>query len=189
VDQRAVYLRMAPAGADLPALARSLAAGETLRAEPLVPESAPALEGLPLVRLAPAADRAAHGAAFAAAQNALLAEHLDAAGKVHRTWKLREGIRYLVYVPVERLEKRFVLPASAVVPRGSDMIVLLEDGDTFRAVPVRVEHLDARVAVIGNDGAIFEGDRVVLRGAYALSLALQAGSGGGADPHAGHSHG
>jgi hypothetical protein len=93
-----------------------------------------------------------------------------------------------VHVPVERLEERFVLPASAVVLRGSDMIVLLEDGDTFRPVPVRVEHLDSRVAVVANDGAIFEGDRVVLRGAYALSLALQAGAGGDADAHAGHSH-
>jgi hypothetical protein len=55
-------------------------------------------------------------------------------------------------------------------------------------VPVRVEHLDASVAVVANDGAIFEGDGIVLKGAYALSLALQAGSGGAVDPHAGHSH-
>lgn len=188
VDRRAVLLRMAPAGADLPALNRALEAGEALRAEPLVPDSAPVLEGLPLVRLAPGADRASHGAAFAAAQNTPLGEHADPSGAVHRTWKLREGVRYLVHVPVERLEERFVLPASAVVLRGSDMVVLLEDGDTFLAVPVRVEHLDSRVAVVANDGALFAGDRVVLRGAYALSLALQAGSGGAADPHAGHSH-
>ncbi len=189
VDRRAVLLRLAPAGADLPALNRALEAGERLRAEPLVGDSAPVLEGLALVRLAPGEDGASHGAAFAAAENAPLAEHTDPAGAVHRTWKLREGIRYLVQVPVERLPGRFVLPASAVVLRGSDMVVLLEDGDTFRAVPVRVEHLDARVAVVANDGAIFQGDRVVLRGAYALSLALQAGSGSAVDPHAGHSHG
>lgn len=188
VDRRAMLLRMAPAGADLPALSRALEAGETLRAEPLVPDSAPVLEGLPLVRLAPGADRASHGAAFAAARNTPLAEHTDPAGASHRTWRLREGIRYLVHVPVERLPGRFVLPASAVVLRGSEMIVLLEDGDTFRSVPVRVEHLDSRVAVVANDGAIFEADRIVLRGAYALSLALQAGP-GGADPHAGHDHG
>ncbi len=189
VDQRAVLLRLAPAGADLPALSRAIEAGETLRAEPLVPDSAPVLEALPLTRLAPGADDASHGAAFAAAQNAPLGERTDPSGAVYRTWKLREGIRYLVQVPVERLAGRFVLPASSVVLRGSDMVVLLEDGDTFRAVPVRVEHLDARVAVVANDGAIFPGDRVVLRGAYALSLALQAGSGAAVDPHAGHSHG
>jgi len=189
VDRRSVLLRLAPAGADLPALARALEAGESLRAEPLVPESAPLLEGLPLVRLAPAEGGAAHAAAFASAQNTPLAERTDAHGAAHRTWRLREGLRYLVHVPVERLPGRFVLPASAVVPRGSDLIVLLEDGDSFRAVPVRVEHMDARVAVVANDGAVFAGDRVALKGAYALSLALQAGSGRAADPHAGHSHG
>jgi multidrug efflux pump subunit AcrA (membrane-fusion protein) len=189
LDQRAVLLRLAPAGADLPALSRAIEAGETLRAEPLVPDSAPALEALPLTRLAPGADDASHGAAFAAAENTPLGERADPSGAAYRTWKLREGIRYLVHVPVERLAARFVLPASAVVARGSDMVVLLEDGDTFRAVPVRVEHLDARVAVVANDGAIFAGDRVVLRGAYALSLALQAGSGSAVDPHAGHNHG
>ncbi len=188
VDRRTMLLRLAPAGADLPALARALEVGEVVRAEPLVPGSAPALEGLPLVRLAPAEGSAAHGAAFAAARNEALAEREDA-GALHRTWRLREGLRYLAHVPVERLAGRFVLPASAVVPRGSDLVVLLEDGDTFRAVPVRVEHLDARVAVVANDGAIFPGDRLALKGAYALSLALQAGSGGAADPHAGHSHG
>jgi hypothetical protein len=49
--------------------------------------------------------------------------------------------------------------------------------------------MDSRVAVVANDGAIFEGDRIVLKGAYALSLALQAGTGAAADPHAGHDHG
>ena len=45
------------------------------------------------------------------------------------------------------------------------------------------------LAVVSNDGAVFPGDTIALRGAYALSLALQAGSGGGrADPHAGHHH-
>ncbi|HEX5138223.1 MAG TPA: biotin/lipoyl-binding protein [Planctomycetota bacterium] len=188
VDRRTVHLRLAPAGADLPALARALEAGEAVRAEPLVPESGPVLEQLPLVRLSPAEGRASHGAAFASAENAALAER-TVGDAVHRTWKLREGLRYLVHVPVERLPGRFVLPASAVVLRGSDMVVLLEDGDSFRAVPVRVEHLDSHVAVVANDGAIFADDRVVLRGAYALSLALQAGSRSAVDPHAGHNHG
>jgi hypothetical protein len=76
-----------------------------------------------------------------------------------------------------------------VVLRGSDTLVLLEDGDTFLSVPVRLEHLDSRVAVVANDGALMAGDRLVLRGAYALSLALQAGSGSAVDPHAGHDHG
>jgi hypothetical protein len=45
-------------------------------------------------------------------------------------------------------------------------------------VPVRVEFADASVVVIANDGAVFAGDTVAVKGAYALGLATQAGGGG-----------
>jgi multidrug efflux pump subunit AcrA (membrane-fusion protein) len=94
----------------------------------------------------------------------------------------------VVRVPVERLPGRFVLPADAVASRGPDTVVLLEDGKGFLPVPVRVEHRDARVVVVAADGAVFPGDRAVVHGAYAVLLAVQAATGGGVDPHAGHSH-
>ena len=58
----------------------------------------------------------------------------------------------------------------------------------FRPQPVHVEYEDDRIVVLANDGSLFQGDPVVVRGAFALGLALQAGS-GAADPHAGHDHG
>jgi hypothetical protein len=88
---------------------------------------------------------------------------------------------------VQTLTGRFVVPSDAVVPRGPDSVLVLKEGAGFRLVPVHVEYSDATTAVIANEG-VFPGDIVVLRGAYALSLALQAGSGGGGDPHAGHHH-
>jgi hypothetical protein len=68
-------------------------------------------------------------------------------------------------------------------------VIVVQEGRNWRQVPVRVEYVDARVAVIPvANGGVFAGDRVVMRGAYALALALQAAAGGGVDPHAGHNH-
>jgi hypothetical protein len=189
-DLRQVQLRLAPAGADLPAVASTLSTAEPVSAEPLVRDAGPALEGLALVRIAtPGDDEETHGAAWATARNEPLALVRDAEGREFRSWRLRPGLQYVVRLPRRRAPQRFVLPADAVVGRGPESVVLVEDGARFKAVPVRVEHRDARVAVVANDGAIFPGDRVVVRGAYALSLAMQAATGGAAaDPHAGHNH-
>jgi multidrug efflux pump subunit AcrA (membrane-fusion protein) len=189
VDPRRIRLRLAPAGADLPALTAAVAAAEPLRAEPLVSGAGPALAGVALLRLEGSEGAASHGSALATAPNEPVGEREDGRGARFRSWALREGLRYVVHVPVERLPGRFVLPVGAVVVRGADATVFLEDGDGFRPVPVRVEHLDARHAVVANDGALFPGDRVVTANAYALSLALQAHAGaGGAGAHAGHAH-
>ena len=96
-------------------------------------------------------------------------------------------MRFVVRVPVERKPGRFVLPADAIAYRGAEAVVLLKTGASFKAVPVTLEHHDARVAVVAADGAIFPGDLIVLRGAPGLALGLLAGA-GGADPHAGHNH-
>ncbi len=188
-DLREVRLRLAPAGSDMAAVAAALAAGESVAAEPLVPGSGPSLDGLCFARIEPAEAGAAHGAAVVSARNEPLAVVRGPCDEgLRRSWRLREGLRYMVRVPVERMPGHFVLPADAVIPRGPDSVVLLQDGDGFEPVPVRLVHLDARVAVVANDGAVFPGDRIVLRGAYALSLALAAAAGGAPDPHAGHQH-
>jgi multidrug efflux pump subunit AcrA (membrane-fusion protein) len=65
--------------------------------------------------------------------------------------------------------------------------VFLPDGRTFRPQPVHVEYADDEVVVVADDGSLFDGDPVVLHGAFALGLALGRGS-AKADPHAGHNH-
>ena len=87
-----------------------------------------------------------------------------------RSWKLRVGLRYLVAVPVEVLEKRFILPAEAVTMDGAERVVMLPDGATFRPQPVHVEYEDDQIVVLANDGSLFPGDPVVVRGAFALGL-------------------
>ena len=42
--------------------------------------------------------------------------------------------------------------------------------------------------MIANDGSLFPGDKIALTGAHQMQIALKNKSGGGVDPHAGHSH-
>jgi multidrug efflux pump subunit AcrA (membrane-fusion protein) len=186
LDQRIVYLRIAPSGSEVEGLAQALANHTSLDAEPLAAGAGPRLHGLTLLRLAPGEEGAAHGAALATAENVRLCEPRAEGGEECRSWQLRPGVRYLVKVPIETYPDVYVLPADAITERGPDSVLHLEDGDSFRAVPVRVLHHDSRVVVVANDGAVFPGDRIVTRGAYALSLALQAASGGGEG--GGHHH-
>lgn len=186
-DERRMLLRLHPAGGDAAAVANAFAAGGPLTAEPLVPGDGIPLEGLRIERIA-GSGTADGSDALIPVTNLAVGPPPAAGVAAVRTWTVRDGTRYVVAIPLERLSKRFVLPADAVTSRGADSVVLLAEGASFRAVPVRVDYADSKVAVVANDGAVFPGDRAVVKGAYALSLALQAGSGGAAAAHAGHHH-
>lgn len=182
-------LRLAPTGEDVVAIERALAAGEVLVAEPLQPGAGPSLAGLRVTRFEPPAEAGGLASPLIEVDNTPLVPGAGRAASEPRSWQLREGTRYRVAVPLERMPERFVLPAEALVTRGADQVIVVQEGRSWRQVPVRVEYLDARVAVIPvKNGGVFAGDRAVVRGAYALALALQAAAGGGVDPHAGHNH-
>jgi len=182
-------LRLAPTGEDVVAIERALAAGEVLVAEPLQPGAGPSLSGLRVTRFEPPAEAGGLASPLIEFDNRPLAPGAGLEPSQARSWQFREGTRYRVAVPLERMPGRFVLPAEAIVTRGADQVIVVQEGRNWRQVPVHVEYLDARVAVIPvKNGGVFAGDRVVMRGAYALALALQAAAGGGVDPHAGHNH-
>lgn len=184
-DDRAMDLLLAPAPSEGEPLARALALGEALVAEPLVAGAGPRLEDVRLLALTGTSEHEAPGARARAANLALPA---PPGGGGPRSWALRPGLTYVVRLPLERRAQCFVLPADAIAYRGAEALVLLEDGGTFRPVPVRLVHHDAREAVVAAKGGLFPGDRLVVKGAPALALALLAGQGGAADPHAGHNH-
>lgn len=184
-DARVMWLRLQPLGREIGLVARAIEAGVPLRATPLIEDSGPVLDAVRLQRLAmQGEDGDRGGLAHAVVENVPLA---CAPGIPCRSWELRVGLRYLVEVPIERWERRFVLPADAIAQRGPDRLVFLQNGDTFRAQPVHVEYADEKIAVVADDGSIYEGDPVVLRGAFSLGLALDTGP-AQADPHAGHNH-
>jgi multidrug efflux pump subunit AcrA (membrane-fusion protein) len=103
-------------------------------------------------------------------------------------WKFRPGQRLQLRVPVEEWRDQIVLPVDAVASDGAETVVFQQNGNHFDQVPVHVTYRDQSRAVIKNDGAIFPGDVVALRGAHQLLMALKNKSGGGVDPHAGHNH-
>lgn len=176
-DPRRAWVRLKPLPGEVPPLLHALTEQAPLVARPLVPGSGPDLEDLRL-------ERVEEGTALATVANRVLHAAHGA-----RTWALRPGQRYLVEVPLERFPGRFVLPAQALAERGPDLVVFRADGAGFAEVVVRVEYRDERIAVVADDGALFDGDPVVVEGAFALSLALeQRVQEGGGDAGHGHSH-
>jgi multidrug efflux pump subunit AcrA (membrane-fusion protein) len=176
-DDRTVVIRAAPTGSDVGLLEKALRDGAEVSAAPMSAGAGPELAGLRVHRLEESPEGGRLASATFLVPNTVLKEGPADGVPTTRTWALRAGMRYALRVPVETLAGRFVLPADAVVPRGPDSVLVLRDGAGFRMVPVHVEYADSRHAVVANEG-VFPGDTVVVRGAYALTLALQAGSGG-----------
>lgn len=109
-------------------------------------------------------------------------------GNRYIEWKHLPGQRLQLRVPVEQWPEQIVLPVDAVAREGAESFVFQQNGDHFDRVAVHVKYRDQFWAVIENDGALFPGDVVALRGAHQMQMALKNQAGGGVDPHAGHNH-
>ncbi len=184
-DARTMWLQAEPIGEEVGAIGRAYSERVEMTASPLIEGGGTDLIGLFVDRLATRGGEHERGAqAVVVCSNTELASSGD---RAMRTWTLRAGQQYVLHVPEQQLDERFVLPAEAVVRNGAERVVLVQEGDTFRMEPVHVEFEDESVAVVANDGAIFPGDPICVTGAFALSLSLMSGD-QKADPHAGHSH-
>jgi hypothetical protein len=91
-------------------------------------------------------------------------------------------------VPVEEMPLQIVVPVDAVASEGAEMFVFQQNGSHFDRVPVHVKYRDQYSVVIDNDGSLFPGDVIAMRGAHQMQMALKNKSGGAVDPHAGHNH-
>lgn len=148
-----------------------------------------AIDGLKLLYLADHVDPQSRAFRFyLRLPNQVALDQTDSTATRFLDWRFKPGQRMELRVPVERWEKRIVLPVEAVVEEGAETYLYQQNGDHFDRVPVHVEYRDQRSVVIANDGAVFPGDIVAARGAYQMHLALKNKSGGGIDPHAGHNH-
>ncbi len=125
---------------------------------------------------------------FVELPNQVMRDETNAEGQRYLSWKYRLGQRLELHVPVEQWEDQIVVPVDAIVKEGADWYVFQQNGTNFTRVPVHVRHRDQSSAVIANDGAIFPGDVIALKSAHQMQMAIKNKSGGGADPHAGHSH-
>lgn len=125
---------------------------------------------------------------YLALSNELIDEIVSPEGQRHVTWKYRIGQRLQILLPVEQWTDKIVLPIDAVVREGIESYVFQQNGDHFERVAVHEIYRDQTHVVIGNDGVLYPGDVVAMRGAYQMQLALKNQSGGAVDPHAGHNH-
>lgn len=103
-------------------------------------------------------------------------------------WRYRLGQRLQLRIPIEEWTNRFVLPVDAVARDGLDSYVFRQSGKKFSRVRVTVEYRDQTSVVIADDSQLYPGNVVAVRGAHQLQMALKNRSGGGVDPHAGHTH-
>ena len=97
-------------------------------------------------------------------------------------------MKYKLKVPVQVLEDVIVLPAKAVIDHGSDKVVFVRENDEFIRRKVIIIYQNNDVAVIGEGSELLPEESMVISGAFALELALIAGSPQAVDPHAGHNH-
>ena len=125
---------------------------------------------------------------YVSLKNELMEDKLSPGGQRYISWKYRVGQRLELGIPIAEWTEQIVLPVDAVVREGIDSFVFHQNGDHFDRVPVHEKHRDQTHVVVENDGALFPGDVVALRGAHQMQMALKSKSGGGIDPHAGHNH-
>lgn len=120
--------------------------------------------------------------------NQMLPHPPGADARKYISWKYRPGQRLELSVPVEEWPDQMVLPVEAIAQEGAESYVFLQNGKHFDRKSVHVKYRDQSSVVIANDGSVYASDVVALRGAHQLQMALKNKSGGGIDPHAGHTH-
>ncbi|MDL5055713.1 hypothetical protein QQ056_19475 [Oscillatoria laete-virens NRMC-F 0139] len=192
-DRREMVLKAEPVGSDMPLLLAALENGTELEATPLILGSGPDLKAL-RVLYTDSDNRQEESptvglVAYLRVPNTPIG--MSTAKDVplkFRSWKLRNGLRYQLRVPLRQWKDVIVLPAESVTDDGADKVVYVRNGDSFESKKVVITYQDHEVIVLdAKNSDVFSGDEVVVRGAFGLGLAMKAGT-GAADPHAGHSH-
>ena len=146
------------------------------------------IEGLEIAYLANQVDATSRTLNFYVRLPNEVAKDRRSDGNRYVEWRYIPGQRMQLRVPVEEMPEQIVVPVEAVASEGAETFVFQQNGSHFDRVPVHVKYRDQYSAVIDNDGSLFPGDVIAMRGAHQMQMALKNKSGGGVDPHAGHNH-
>jgi membrane fusion protein, heavy metal efflux system len=146
------------------------------------------IKGLQILYLDSRVETASRALHFYVALSNKLVRDSESNGRRYVVWRFKPGQRMQILLPVEKWKDRIVLPLDAIAQDGVETYIFRQNGDSVVRQAVHVEFRDQFKAVIGNDGSLYPGDRVAMNAAHQLLVALKNKSGGGVDPHAGHSH-
>lgn len=184
-DHGRMLLRVEPLGREVATLLAAARSGRPLTARPLVPGTGPELVDLTL-GIVHGDPNSGGTLALIEVENTVLAETRGEEGRrPTRTFALREGLEYVVEIPERVLEDVIVLPAEAVTEQGADTVVFVEIETGFAPAAIVVAHRDERVVVVDprTSPEPHPGDRIAVRGAFALGLALASGDSAVAPHH------
>jgi multidrug efflux pump subunit AcrA (membrane-fusion protein) len=146
------------------------------------------IKGLQILYLDSRVETASRALHFYVALSNKLVRDSESSGRRYIVWRFKPGQRMQIQLPVEKWKDRIVLPLDAIAQDGIETYIFRQNGDCVVRQPVYVEFRDQFKAVIGNDGSLYPGDRIAMNAAHQLLVALKNKSGGGVDPHAGHTH-
>lgn len=184
-DQSNIYLVSHPQASEVKDIISAVQSDAKMKAKPLSAGTGPVLENLQIDTIRGAKDGKEE--VLILTQNSVLKERIKDKHKF-RSWSLRDGQKYILEVPVIELENVIVLPLAAVIKHGPDQVVFVQENDEFIRRRVIVTYQNNDVAVIGGGSELLPEENMVISGAFALQLALIAGTPEAVDPHAGHNH-
>jgi len=184
-NYNSMYLQATPQGSEIINLNTAAKNKSLIKAVPLVPESAITLEKLRISKII--GKNSGNSIVYIPVENSIQ-NNTVIAGTNYRNWNLRNGLKYVLQIPKRIITGVIVLPADAVLQHGPDKVVFVKVKGEFVRRKVVVAYHNNEVAVVSSGSELKERDAVVTKGAFALHLALIAGTPEAVDPHAGHSH-
>lgn len=184
-DHSEMFIEVRPQGKDIAYLNNALKEDKKMLAEPLIKNSSINLKELKISKLMGTDNREI--IVYIPVSNKVLKMN-TINNRQYRNWHLRNGLKYNLKVPIRAIKDVIVLPSKALVQHGSDKIIFVREGNEFIRRNVVVIYQDNESVVIGQGSDLRTGEPMVIEGAFALQLALIAGTPQAVDPHAGHNH-
>ena len=184
-DPSKMMMTAKPSGSEFKLINKAVQNQYSIEATPLIKGSSVDLSNLKISKII--GQEQGSALVLLPSPNTVLSEH-SVDGTKYRNWNLRKGMKYKLKVPVKVLEDVIVLPAKAVIDHGSDKVVFVRENDEFIRRKVIILYQNNDVAVIGEGSELLPEESMVIAGAFALELALIAGTPQAVDPHAGHNH-
>lgn len=184
-NQSNLFMFSYPQSSEVVDMNRAVKSREVITAKPLTAGSGPILKGLQIDKIRGKDD--GREEVIISVENSILSKS-QKGNKKFRSWSLRDGQQYILEVPIRKVDDVIVLPLTAVIQHGPDQVVFIKENDQFIRRKVVVVYQNNEVVVIGEGSELLPEENMVISGAFALQLALIAGTPEAVDPHAGHNH-